>query len=153
MFIRCIISPKKIGMCLTEVKFVKISSFSENINHDRTTFSLADSPFSPFLPPLKWNGGPSWIDITFNVHWGILGAILSTSLIPTLIFNSIFVLKSWLSCFRGTATYKELGQKEVAYCSENGKLNMHFMEMCCSSIMHNVCLYLYRPHTLTCLHS
>ena len=105
MFIRCIISPKKIGMCLTEVKFVKISSFSENINHDRTTFSLADSPFSPFLPPLKWNGGPSWIDITFNVHWGILGAILSTSLIPTLIFNSIFVLKSWLSCFRGTATY------------------------------------------------
>ena len=108
MFIRCIISPKKIGMCLTEVKFVKISSFSENINHDRTTFSLADSPFSPFLPPLKWNGGPSWIDITFNVHWGILGAILSTSLIPTLIFNSIFVLKSWLSCFRGTATYTKI---------------------------------------------
>ena len=62
-------------------------------------------PFFTISTPLKWNGGPGWITIIFNVHWGILGAIVSISPIARLVFKSLFVLKSWLSCFRGTATY------------------------------------------------
>ena len=50
MFIRCIISPKKIGRSLTEVNCVKISSFREKINYDRTTFLLAESHFWQFVP-------------------------------------------------------------------------------------------------------
>ena len=105
MFIRCIISLTNIRSLLTEVNCVKISMFSENINHDRTTFFPAESLFFTIFTLLKWNGGPGWITIIFNVHWGILGAIVSISPIARLVFKSLFVLKSWLSCFRGTATY------------------------------------------------
>ena len=81
MFIRCIISPKKIGRSLTEVNCVKIRSFRENFNHDRTTFLLAQSLFLTISTSLKWNGGPGWITNIFNVHWGILGAIVSIRII------------------------------------------------------------------------
>ena len=81
MFIRCIISPKKIGRSLTEVNCVKIRSFRENFNHDRTTFLLAQSLFLTISTSLKWNGGPVWITNIFNVHWGILGAIVSIRII------------------------------------------------------------------------
>ena len=62
-------------------------------------------PYFTIFTPLKWNGGPGWVTIIFNMHWGILGAILSISPKARLVFRSLFVLKSWLSCFRGTATY------------------------------------------------
>ena len=81
MFFRCIISPKEIGRSLTEVNCVKIRSFRENFNHDRTTFLLAQSLFLTISTSLKWNGGPGWITNIFNVHWGILGAIVSIRII------------------------------------------------------------------------
>ena len=81
MFIRCIISPKKIGRSLTKLICVKIRSFRENFNHDQTTFLLAQSLFLTISTSLKWNGGPGWITNIFNVHWGILGAIVSIRII------------------------------------------------------------------------
>ena len=40
-------------------------------------------PFFTIFTPLKWNGGLAWFTIIFNVHWGILGAIVSIILIPS----------------------------------------------------------------------
>ena len=50
MFIRYIISPPKTHGSITEVNCVKISSFRENINLDRTTFLLDESRFLLLLP-------------------------------------------------------------------------------------------------------
>ena len=108
MFIRCIISLQKIGRSLTEVNCVQISSFREKNQFWLDNFFAHWIPFLTICTSLKWNGGPGCITNIFNVHWGILGAIVSLKFIPSLIFKSIFVLKSWLSCFRGTATYVTL---------------------------------------------
>ena len=70
-------------------------------------FSSLSPRFFYYLTLLRKNRRPVLIDIIFNVHWGILGAIVSLKLIPSFGFKSIFVPKSWLSCFGGTATYEK----------------------------------------------
>ena len=70
-------------------------------------------PYFTIFSPLKWNGGPGWVTIIFNMHWGILGAILSISPKAILVFRTLFVLKSWLSCFCGTATYTSLKHLQI----------------------------------------
>ena len=89
-------------LCQNKHSFRKHQSWPDNFFPCWVTY------FSIFTP-LKWNGGPGWVAIIFNMHWGILGAILSLSPKARLVFRSLFVLKSWLSCFRGTATY-QVGQ-------------------------------------------
>ena len=69
MFIRCIISLQKIGRSLTEVNCVKIRSFRENFNHDRTTFLLIESHFWQFLP--HWSEIEARIELlTFSMCIG-----------------------------------------------------------------------------------
>ena len=61
MLTGCIFRPQKIGRPLNEANCVKISSFWENINHDQTTFLLAESLFLLFYPnDVKWRSGFNW---------------------------------------------------------------------------------------------
>ena len=57
-------------------------------------FSSLSPRFFYYLTLLRKNRRPVLIDIIFNVHWGILGAIVSLKLIPSFGFKSIFVPKS-----------------------------------------------------------
>ena len=58
MFIRCLISPSKTDRSITEVNWVKISSFRIFFNHNRTTFLLNQFHFFYYCPiEVKWRLG------------------------------------------------------------------------------------------------
>ena len=103
MFTRCTISPPKTDRSIREVNCVKISSLREDINHDQTTFFLTESRLYHFyLTKVKW--GLNIYRYDFFVHWQYISSHWKHKTDKKLDFQSILVLKSLLSCFRGTST-------------------------------------------------